>query len=165
MRRPRVLHAPLNLANDPWSICKALREMGIEANLATVERSPLVATGDFDLTLPGKSAVGRAASKVAFCARALAHYDLIHYAFGHSIFEYVPPQTWLLDLRFASLVRKPMVMTFHGCDARGTATGTCHLCADGCDIAAKQRRLALVAPTCRPALCHHPRPFGRCRRS
>lgn len=143
-RPPRVLFAPLNIANNWWSVSRALRSRGVHADVATVERSPLVAPGDFDLTFPVASAPRKALKKAAFCARALRYYDVFHYEFGHSIFEYRPRPTWLMDLRAASALGKPLLMTFHGSDVRGTRIGSDSLGASEEDIEAKRRRLALV---------------------
>lgn len=139
-----MLHAPLNLANDPWSICHALREQGVEADLATVERSPLVSVGDYDLTMPEMTSLRRGLTKLRFCVRALRYYDVLHYSFAHSILEYQLPGAALLDLRAAARLGVPMLMTFHGCEARGIGSGSCSLCSDGCDLLAKRKRIDLV---------------------
>ncbi len=145
VRPPRVLHAPLNLANDPWSLTRGLREIGVEADLVTVQTNPFVTPGDYDFSSRSRGAIARAASKLAFVLRAMQRYDVFHYSFGRSILEYELPGAGLLDLRLAHALGKPLVMTFHGCEVRGLSTRSCSLCARDCEMQRKARRLNLAA--------------------
>lgn len=144
MTLPRVLFAPLNVANDPSAVSRALREMGFDADLATVDQARYVSSGDFDLSWPNLGTLGRFARKAHFVARALRRYDVLHYSFARSILDYDLPGAALIDLRIAHHLGKVCVMTFHGCDVRGIAGGACGWCEAPCDIAAKRRRWSLI---------------------
>ncbi len=146
MEQPlRVLVSPVNIANDPWALTRALRGLGVEADLATVNSRVYLETGDYDLEFPGQGTLTKAFKKARFVAWASRHYDVFHYVFAHSILEYSLPGAMLLDVRLMRALGKPILMSFRGCEARNAFTDKCRLGCPECDRSvAKRRRMELA---------------------
>ena len=139
----KVLHAPLNLANDPWSLVQALKELGVEANLATIASSPFTEVGDIDLSFTEFSTLTRQIAKWNFANRELKKYDLIHYHTGHSIVDYGNGRFMLMDMKAAKARGQKIALSFHGCEVRDLQEGGCPWpCSDPvCKVGAKAERL------------------------
>lgn len=141
--RLRVLHAPLNIANDPWSVSRAERALGLSSDVATIATHAFGFAADIDLAYAGFSSVKRNALKVRFMLDAARHYDIFHFHFGSSVVDYRSLGLSLIDLRYLARIGKPCLMTFHGCDVRPAIPGGCRICADGCP-ADVEPRLRLI---------------------
>lgn len=141
----KVLHAPLNLANDPWSLVGGLRELGVDAHLATIASSPYTHVGDIDLSFPEVSTITRQIAKWNFCRTELPKYDVVHYHTGHSILDYGDGRAMLLDMKAAHKRGQVIAVTFHGCEVRALQEGGCPWpCPEPvCKTGAKRERLAL----------------------
>jgi glycosyltransferase involved in cell wall biosynthesis len=121
----KILHAPLNLANDGFALVQGLRGLGQDAHLATIESSVLTEKGDIDLSFGTDSSLLRQYKKWQFCQHELLTYDVIHYHFGRSILDYGQGLFSLLDFKSAARRNVPLFMTFHGCDVRNLQPGGC----------------------------------------
>lgn len=140
----RILHAPYNIANDPWSLSRAQRALGATADVASISTNRYVKPPDVELELAGRDRWSRRLARVRFVGRALRDYDVFHYAFATSLLDHGNGPFHLLDLRLAHRLGKCVAMTFHGCDVRPLAPGGCSLCAGGCSRVRAQRRLDTV---------------------
>jgi glycosyltransferase involved in cell wall biosynthesis len=144
-RKPRVLHSPLNIANDPWCLSRAERLLGVESDLAIIARNFFAPDADIDLGDRSISTLRRNSRKLAFVGHALTYYDLFNYSFGASIVDYRRLRLELLDLKWARRLGKGVVVTFHGCDIRGIRAGGCSICPEGCaDLPAMRRRFSVI---------------------
>jgi len=129
----RVLHSPLNIANDGWSLSRGQRELGAHADLATTSGTIFGGAPDIDLAFADRGRLSRQLAKAAFVRRALREYDVFHYAFASSILDYGEGAFELMDLRWAHRSGKCVAMTLHGCDVRPARPGGCDLCSAACD--------------------------------
>jgi hypothetical protein len=140
----RVLHAPLNVANDAWSLSRGQRALGVSANVAALRSGPFVHRPDIDLELAERGMVSRQLTKIGFTARALATYDVFHFSFAASIIDYGDGPFCLMDLITASRLGRRVAMTFHGCDVRPLQPGGCAICGQGCLPGRAQHRLDVI---------------------
>jgi hypothetical protein len=137
----RILHAPLNIANEAWSMSRAQRVIGAHSDLATTVGTIFSSPPDFDLSFRGSGVLSRQFAKAAFVRKALRDYDVFHYAFGASILDYGDGPFELMDLKWAHNRGKCVAMTLHGCDVRPTTPGGCDLCEATCNAERASRRL------------------------
>jgi hypothetical protein len=118
----RVLHAPVNVGNQPWTLSRQERALGLE--------SDLVVNYSTWLNYPADKVVGTHGGKTPreklrrFSAGILAplRYDVLHYYFGRSLLywdDYGPENRFpFLDLKLAKKLGRRIVFTLQGCDAR-----------------------------------------------
>lgn len=121
----KILHAPLNLANDTWNLAKAQRDAGHDVHLATIATSPYVELGDMDLTFRNRSMVGRQLGKLRFALLEMPRYDVIHFHTDRSILDYGEGLFSLLDFKAAARRNQVIALTFHGCEVRNLQKGGC----------------------------------------
>lgn len=138
-----ILHAPLNIANDPWALSRGQRALGVHADLAAIAASPLVESPDVDLVLSGLGPVRRQYRKARFVHAALRDYDVFHYSYGRSILDYGESAFRLMDMKLAHQRHRCVAMTFHGCDVRWMQPDGCLLC-DPCRVSASRSRIEQV---------------------
>lgn len=143
----RILHTPVNVANDAWSMSRAERGFGHESTLAVVQENRYAHTADVDLGFPDYHPLvrplARRLRKTGFALSAPWRYDLIVYEFATSIIDFHRPGLDLLDLRFARHGRATIAAVFHGCDVRAAA-GVCAFCPTPCDVERVRDRLDIV---------------------
>jgi glycosyltransferase involved in cell wall biosynthesis len=113
--RVRVLHAPVNIAGQPYTLVKALRRQGLEAELWVFKERRFVRGYDRSLHLEGHR-YGAAKWLVALRAffQAARRFDLFHY---HTSVTMLHPVRW--DLPLLKGMGKKVVMQFWGSDLRG----------------------------------------------
>ena len=119
-----ILHLPYNDANVAWSQVRALKDLGEQADLLTVHKSPLVNDGNIDLSFYFHNSMYRNAQKWVFFLRDFRRYDIFHYHSARSLLDYKAGNFSLIDFRIASKFR-PVFSTFHGCDIRDFQKGSC----------------------------------------
>ena len=119
----RILHAPLNVANDPGALVSGLRELGCDAALATTQTLFYDEGPDVDLSFPQKNCVSRQVSKISFCIREMRKYDFIHFHTGHSILDYGSGIFALLDARLSKMRGQGIAVSFHGSEVRDLQPG------------------------------------------
>lgn len=122
----RVLHGPVNVGNQPWTLSRAERRLGAASDLVVNYGNWLDYPADRVLGEAGRPSAAARARRVAFGLAAPWRYDVIHYYFG---------RTWLLpdghhldggrlddlvlaDLRLARRLGRKVFMTLQGCDVR-----------------------------------------------
>jgi glycosyltransferase involved in cell wall biosynthesis len=144
----RVLHAAAEIAGQASILCRALRDLGVDATaLAYNAQYPAYPT---DVLVPhdGKPALPRLLGYLSTAARFIGRYDLVHVHFGRSL---VPP--WNLDLPVHRALGTKLVFHFHGCDARNRAfmlehhpgAAACAECDPFCDPSRQRRAIAQSA--------------------
>lgn len=141
--RLRILHAPLNIANDAWCVSRAECSLGHESDVAVVAAGSYAFAADYDLSLPAVGTFRRNAAKIGFVLGARKRYDVLHFSFATSILDYRSIGLDLIDLRLAPR-HSCVVMTFHGCDVRALQPGGCSICVRPCDARPIERRFALI---------------------
>jgi hypothetical protein len=118
----RVLHAPVNVGNQPWSLSRAERELGLASDLVVHHSTWPGYPADRVLGRPGEPAVFQAARRLLWGATAPFRYDVLHYYFGRSLLswkDHGPDTGWpLLDLRLAKRFGRKVFLTLQGCDVR-----------------------------------------------
>ncbi|MBK5210898.1 MAG: glycosyltransferase [Coriobacteriia bacterium] len=121
----KVLHTPLNLASDAWSLVKGLRAIGVDAHLATISENIFVNSGDIDLTFKDCNSLARQYKKWRFVRKEMAQYDVVHFHTGHSILDYGNGPFMLMDMKTAHRRGQTIAVTYHGCEVRNLQEGGC----------------------------------------
>src|SRR6266487_3550217 len=109
----KILHLPLNIANQPGYIARAQRRLGHEADVWEF--------GNSWFQFPVDRIIDQTAKDVrvlwdAFLD-AVDHYDVFHFNFGRGFFSYPwsgLPTLW--DLPVLRALGKKVFMTWHGMD-------------------------------------------------
>jgi glycosyltransferase involved in cell wall biosynthesis len=118
----RVLHAPVNVGNQPWVLSRAERAHGVRSDLIVSYSTWLGYPADKVLGRPG----GR--SPREFWRRGITgliapiRYDVLHYYFGKSLLyrdDAHAESRWpFLDVRIARWLGRKIFFTLQGCDVR-----------------------------------------------
>jgi len=117
LSRPRVLHAPLNIAGGPGAISKGLEALGCKSTMLVFNEQPF--ERGFDRNLRLRKTGSRLdlplnlARQFRTLAWALPRYDVFHFHGGHTL---VPDRVNLPLLRG---LRKGVVFQSWGSDLRG----------------------------------------------
>jgi hypothetical protein len=118
----RVLHTPVNVGNQPWTLSRAERALGV--------RSDLVVSYSTWLGYPADKVLGRVGGRsiLEYWRRGFAGltapflYDVLHYYFGRSLIyrdDADANAKWaFLDVRVARRLGRKIFFTLQGCDAR-----------------------------------------------
>jgi hypothetical protein len=136
----RVLHCPLNVGGHPGTLAQAERAVGVRSHSVSFEQSPFGYPIDEVLWDARDGLVKRERLRFALLLRALRHFDVLHFNFGHSIMPLIltpEPEsvgvlahlhrtaarayTRVLALRDLPLLKrfgKTLVVTYQGDDAR-----------------------------------------------
>jgi glycosyltransferase involved in cell wall biosynthesis len=101
---PAVLFAPVDVAGVTTAYVAGLRELGVKADAVVSWRSPY--------EFGGRQRVLRPAGRAAYAVAAPFAYDVLHYQFGQTLVPRYP------DARWARLLRRTTVVTYHGDDCR-----------------------------------------------
>lgn len=121
----KILHTPLNIANDGISVVRGLRELGHEAELAAISTSKYVEPGTIDLSFSRYGSLQRQLKKIRFVQEEMPKYDVVHFHAGRSILDYGEGRFSLLDLKYAHDNGQVVATTFHGCEVRELQEGGC----------------------------------------
>lgn len=119
----RVLHAPVNIGNQPWVLSRNERKLGIESELIVLFRPPLFRyQADRALSAnPGGRSEKELRARMNVGLRAALDYDVLHYYFGRTLFtwgDYADSPFLYLDLKLAKAAGRTVFFTLQGCDAR-----------------------------------------------
>jgi glycosyltransferase involved in cell wall biosynthesis len=137
-RRLRVLHCPELIGGNAGSLARAERQLGLESHCVSLAPHPFGYPADEILTRGGLVATQFA--RWQLLARAIGHFEIIHFNFGQSTMpqripiERTPSSrfpVWmrraynlyacmleLRDLRWLNALGKRIVVTYQGDDAR-----------------------------------------------
>lgn len=107
----RVLHAPVNIANQASTIAKAQRALGIKADVLVFKRGVYNFDADIDLALDKKPKLLWPIIVFENFIRCVPRYDVFHFHYGWSLLP------WNLDLPILRLLGKKVVMEYWGSDA------------------------------------------------
>lgn len=118
----RVLHTPVNVGNQPWTLSRAERRLGLESDLVTNYQTWIGYPADRVLSSVGDHSPSGLARRFAAGITSPFRYDVIHYYFGRSLLYWddLPRLNMLpfADLHLARKLGRRIFMTLQGCDAR-----------------------------------------------
>lgn len=118
----KVLHAPVNVGNQPWSLSQQERRLGIQSELVTNYSTWIQYPADRCLSECGRKSFNSIVKRLLFGLSAPFRYDVIHYYFGRSLLcwdDFGPPNfLWFKDLKLARILGKKIFFTLQGCDVR-----------------------------------------------
>lgn len=144
--RMRILHGPVNVGNQPWTLSRAERALGHQSDVVQNYGTWIGYPADRTLAEVGKKSWRAAVRRSAFALSAPFRYDVLHYYFGRS---YLLWDDWgfafgrsraidaaaLLEVRIAKLLGRRRFMTLQGCDVRlageSNRTNTWTPCGEG----------------------------------
>jgi glycosyltransferase involved in cell wall biosynthesis len=127
-RKPRILHAPTNIAGIAGSLAKAQRGLGFEADSIEYIAHSYGFGADRTLNLKRTdSPLKQLAAVGGFTLEAVRHYDIFHFYFGNTLFPYPFPDLYLLRA-----LGKQIVFHFCGCDIRNRAVTLRKYSLSGC---------------------------------
>jgi glycosyltransferase involved in cell wall biosynthesis len=111
----RVLHAPVNIAGQPYTLVRALRRKGLDAQLVVFKERPFVRGYDRSLHLERRrSRLSKWLVALQAFVQAAPRYDIFHM---HGSLTLLYPFRW--DLPILKAMGKRVVMQFWGSDVRG----------------------------------------------
>jgi glycosyltransferase involved in cell wall biosynthesis len=118
----RVLHAPCNVGNQPWSLSRAERNLGLKSELVINYATRFNYPADRVLGAVGGRAANYLTARRTAAAGAPYDYDALHYYFGRSLafWDDLPDLNVepFADLKAAHAAGKTVIMTLQGCDVR-----------------------------------------------
>jgi len=126
----RVLHAPVNVGNQPWVLSRAERRLGVSSDVTTRDQTWLKYASDLVLAPEGAGSAETAIRSVAYGLTGQWRYDVLHFYFGQTFLSPGFPlsrnaalnevfsRLTTLDLHVARLLGRKLFMTLQGCDVR-----------------------------------------------
>ncbi|MGE0500680.1 MAG: hypothetical protein AB7I79_03365 [Rhizobiaceae bacterium] len=142
----RILHGPVNVGNQPWSLSRAERALGHRSDLVVNYGTWLGYPADRTLTPLSDKSPASALKRVRFAMTAPLRYDVLHYYFGRGFMLWddwgrvlgaSPFTDWwtLADVRLAKALGRRRFLTLQGCDVRiaadSNATNRWTPCSEG----------------------------------
>lgn len=125
----RVLHAPVNVGNQPWSLSRAERALGLDSDVVQNYGTWIGYPADRTLSKYAQNNLRARVERTLFSLSAPFRYDVIHYYFGRSLMLWDDygrvigrsareDARCLMDVRLAKRLGRRLMMTLQGCDAR-----------------------------------------------
>ncbi len=125
----RILHGPVNVGNQPWTLSRAERALGHKSDLVQNYGTWIGYAADRTLSELGQDTRETRAAREDFLQLAPLSYDVIHYYFGRSFSLWddlgmsfgghgQDNQPALRDVLQAKRLGRRLIMTLQGCDAR-----------------------------------------------
>jgi glycosyltransferase involved in cell wall biosynthesis len=131
-RALRVLHMPTAVGGQPGGLARAERELGLDSTAVSLFPTPLGHGVDEVLGRPGDGAARRYANRARLLHR-MTSADVVHFNFGEPLFPVphglsgptgvIARLVALRDLPVVHALRKRIVVTFQGDDARQACVG------------------------------------------
>ena len=116
-RKPRILHAPTNIAGIAGLLSRAQRDLGYDSTSVQYVAHRYAFDTDRTLNLDrGDNPAKKAMAVGGFALSAIRHYDVFHLYFGNTLFPYPYP-----DLPLLRALGKTIVFHFCGCEVRNRA--------------------------------------------
>lgn len=126
--KPRILHAPTNIAGIAGLLSRAQRDLGYDATSVEYVGHKFAFGTDRNLHLDrGDSAVKKMLTVGGFALDAIRSYDVFHFYFGNTLFPYPYP-----DLALLRALGKHIVFHFCGCEVRNRAITLDKYAVSGC---------------------------------
>lgn len=124
----KILHAPVNIANQPWRVSRIEKEKGFTSDLIVNYKPSYGLAADVIISDYQKFTFKNILKRFYYSLVSIFKYDVLHYYFGKTLFtwdDYFGFRNWLWywDLKIAKFLGKKILMTMQGCDLR-TATDT-----------------------------------------
>jgi hypothetical protein len=118
----RVLHAPVNVGNQPWVLSRHERALGIKSDLVLNYNTWINYNADRVLGTYANRTWSEVLKRLPFGLLAPFRYDVLHFYFGRSLlywddmgrFNRMP----YFDIKLAKAMGKKVFMTLQGCDVR-----------------------------------------------
>src|SRR5438067_276970 len=127
-RKPRILHAPTNIAGIAGLLARAERDLGHDATSVEYISRRLAFGTDRSLHLEARgSAPAKALAAGRFALGALRQFDVFHLYFGNTLFPWPYP-----DLPLLRALGKRIVFHFCGCEVRSRARNLAESTLSGC---------------------------------
>jgi hypothetical protein len=118
----RVLHAPVNVGNQPWTLSRAERRLGLESDVVVNYQTSFGYPADRVLGSLNSRNVLELINRAIFGWTAPLRYHVLHYYFGRSllVWDDLPDinRVPFADLKLARRLGRRIFMTLQGCDAR-----------------------------------------------
>jgi glycosyltransferase involved in cell wall biosynthesis len=122
----KVLHGPGNVGNQPWTLSRAERRLGLDSDLVVNFGNWLQYPADRVLGTYARKTPSNYVARACFAASAPRDYDVLHYYFGRTFALWddigVPLRRGgrfaIRDLLQAKALGKTTLMTLQGCDIR-----------------------------------------------
>lgn len=125
----RVLHAPVNVGNQPWSLSRAERTLGFDSDVVENYGTWIGYPADRTLSKYAQNNLFSRLNRILFSLSAPFKYDAIHYYFGRSLMLWdddgralgrsaLEDAFCLTDVRLAKRLGRRVIMTLQGCDVR-----------------------------------------------
>lgn len=118
----RVLHAPVNVGNQPWVLSRHERKQGIHSDLIVNYATWLEYPADRVLSPYGSKKISDLATRLAYGLASPLRYDVLHYYFGRSLLCWddlgSPECLEFLDMKIAKKLGRRIFFTLQGCDVR-----------------------------------------------
>ena len=108
----RILHAPVNLAGQPYVLSRALRQLGHQSDVLVEEQHPYGYPADILYNYDHLRSPWRQLRKGFAFWKLLRSYDVFHFYFGGSLLPN------FRDLPVLKKARKRIVFHFRGCEIR-----------------------------------------------
>jgi len=116
-RKPRILHAPANIAGIAGLLSRAQRDLGYDSTSVQYVAHKYAFDTDRTLNLGrGDNPAKKVLAVGGFAMSAIRHYDVFHLYFGNTLFPYPYP-----DLPLLRALGKKIVFHFCGCEVRNRA--------------------------------------------
>lgn len=118
----RVLHAPVNVGNQPWILSRYERMLGIKSDLVLNYNTWINYDADRVLGNYAHASFREVIRRAPFGFLAPFKYDVLHCYFGRSLLYWDDLGKWnrfpYADIRIAKALGKKVFMTLQGCDVR-----------------------------------------------
>ncbi len=118
----RVLHAPVNIGNQPWVLSRYERKLGIESDFHVNYDGAFGYRADKVISKVGDKSPAELHNRLQAGLRAPLDYDVFHFYFGKTLLcwdDYLTGDDYrYLDLEIARQLGKPVFFTLQGCDVR-----------------------------------------------
>jgi hypothetical protein len=118
----KVLHAPVNVGNQPWTLSRAERALGVQSELVVSYQTWLGYPADKVLGRPGGRSLGEFWRRGVAGLASPFRYDVLHYYFGRSLLhrdEAGAGAKWpFFDVQLARWLGRKIFFTLQGCDVR-----------------------------------------------
>ena len=116
-KKPRILHAPTNIAGIAGLLARAQRDLGYDAESVQYVAHSYAFETDRTLNVGrDDSLLKKAVGAGGFALEAIRRYDVFHLYFGNTLFPYPYP-----DLPVLRALGKKIVFHFCGCEVRNRA--------------------------------------------
>mgnify|MGYP001259600694 CR=1 FL=1 len=122
----RVLHAPANIGNQPWTLSRAERRLGLKSDVVCNYSTSFNFKADRVLSAYTDKSRRARWARLSFGMTAPFRYKVLHYYFGRSLLawdDYAPDYQeghWIYfrDLKLAKSLGRRIIFTLQGCDVR-----------------------------------------------